>query len=69
MGLVIIGTLSYTTPRLGVAATMAVFMAAQLIAAAWIDHFGYLGVAIRPIDLSRVVGMIVLLVGAWLIVR
>ncbi len=69
LGLVIIGSLSYTTPRLGVAATMAIFMAAQLIAAAWVDHFGYLGVAVRPVDLSRMIGMLVLLVGAWLIVR
>ncbi|MFN8455410.1 MAG: DMT family transporter [Anaerolineae bacterium] len=69
LGLVIIGALSYTTPRLGVAATMATFMAAQLIAAAWVDHFGYLGVAVRPLDLSRVIGMMVLFVGAWLIVR
>jgi transporter family-2 protein len=39
LGLVIIGSLSYTTPRLGVTATAAVFVASQLILGAVFDHF------------------------------
>lgn len=34
-----------------------------------IDHFGLLGAAVRPLDLSRSLGLIVLLIAVWLIVR
>jgi uncharacterized membrane protein YdcZ (DUF606 family) len=33
------------------------------------DHFGLLGTAVRPIDLTRVWGIAVLFIGVWLIVR
>lgn len=69
MGLVIIGALSYTVPRLGLVTAFTVFVAAQFIVGALLDHFGLLGAAVRPVDLSRLVGVIVLLVGVWLIVR
>jgi transporter family-2 protein len=69
MGLVIIGALSYTVPRLGLVPTFTVFVASQFIIGALLDHFGLLGAVVRPIDLSRLVGVIVLLVGVWLILR
>jgi len=69
MGLVIIGTLSYTVPRLGLVPTFTIFVASQFIIGAVLDHFGLLGAAVRPIDISRLVGVIVLLVGVWLILR
>lgn len=69
MGLVIIGTLSYTVPRLGLVPTFTIFVASQFIIGALLDHFGLLGATIRPIDLPRLVGVGVLLVGVWLILR
>jgi transporter family-2 protein len=69
MGLVIIGTLSYTVPRLGLVPTFTIFVASQFIIGALLDHFGLLGAAMRPIDLPRLVGVGVLLVGVWLILR
>jgi len=69
MGLVIIGTLSYTVPRLGLVPTFTIFVASQFIIGAVLDHFGLLGAAVRPIDIPRLVGVIVLLVGVWLILR
>ena len=69
LGLVIIGTLSITVPRLGVAAATAVFIAAQLTISALLDHFGLLGAPVRSLDLSRLIGMAVLFGGAWLILR
>jgi len=34
-----------------------------------LDHFGLLGAAARPLEMSRLLGMAILLVGIWLIIR
>jgi uncharacterized membrane protein YdcZ (DUF606 family) len=41
----------------------------QLILSILLDHFGLLGTSVRPIDLGRTLGVAVLLLGTWLIVR
>jgi len=69
MGLVIIGTLSYSVPRLGLVAAFTIIVATQFIGGALIDHFGLFGAAVRPLDWSRVMGILVLLTGVWLIIR
>jgi transporter family-2 protein len=69
LGLAIIGALSYSVSRLGLVATFTVLMASQFIVAALFDHFGLLGSVIRPLDVSRIIGVIVLLGGVWLIIR
>lgn len=56
-------------PRIGTAATMAVAIAAQLITALTLDHFGAFGFGGTPIDLKRSLGAVLLIVGAWIIVR
>jgi transporter family-2 protein len=68
-GLVIIGALSYTVPRLGLVPAFTIFVAAQFIIGALFDHYGLLGAAVRPLDLSRLLGVTVLLAGVWLIIR
>ncbi len=69
LGLVIIGTLSYSVPRLGLVAAFTIIVATQFVGGALIDHFSLLGAAERPLDLSRLAGIGVLLVGVWLIIR
>ena len=69
LGLVIVGTIGYTVPRLGLATAFTVIVAAQFVVAALIDHFGLLGAAVRPVELSRLAGIGVLILGVWLITR
>ena len=68
-GLVIIGSISYTVPRLGLVAAFTVIVATQFVLGALFDHFGVLGVEIRPLTLQKISGIIVLLAGVWLIMR
>jgi len=68
LGLFIVGTISFTVPRLGLTAAFTVAVASQFIIAALMDHFGLMG-AMRPLDLSRSFGIGVLILGVWLIVR
>ena len=69
VGLVIVGTISYTVPRLGLSKAFTIIVASQFLVAALLDHYGLLGAVVRPMDLSRVAGMALLVVGVWLIVR
>jgi len=69
LGLFIVGTISYTVPRLGLTAAFTILVASQFIIAALLDHFGLLGAAVRPLDVSRTLGIGVLILGVWLIVR
>ena len=69
LGLIIVGTLAYSAPRLGLVAAFTVFVAAQFAMGAMVDHFGWLGSAVRPLTLPKWIGMAVVLAGVWLIVR
>jgi transporter family-2 protein len=69
LGLVIVGTIGYSAPRLGLVAALAVIVGAQFAAGALIDHFGLFGADIRPMDLARVAGLGLILLGIWLTVR
>ena len=68
-GLVVIGAISYMIPRVGVAAAIISIVAGQLLVSTILDHFGLLGSIGRPLDLSRGIGLAVVLVGVWLTVR
>jgi transporter family-2 protein len=68
-GLVIIAAISYAIPRVGVAATVTLVVAGQLTLSTALDHFGWLGMDPRPLDLPRLIGIAVLFLGVWLIVR
>jgi transporter family-2 protein len=69
LGLVIVGALAFSTPRLGLVAAFTIFVAAQFAMGALMDHFGLMGTTVRPLSASRWTGMAVLLAGIWLIVR
>jgi len=69
LGLIIVGTIGYTTPRLGLVTAFTILVASQFIVGALLDHFGILGAELRSLNLTRLVGMGVMLLGVWLIIR
>lgn len=68
-GLVVIGAISYMIPRIGVAAATTTIVAGQFLVGTILDHYGLLGAAGRPMELTRLIGLAVVLVGVWLTVR
>jgi transporter family-2 protein len=68
-GLVVIGAVSYMIPRIGVAGSIITIVAGQLLVGTILDHFGLLGAAEKPLDATRVIGLIVVLAGVWLTVK
>ena len=69
LGLIIVGTIGYSTPRLGLVTTLTILVASQFIVGALLDHFGILGADLRPLNPTRLAGIGVMLLGVWLIVR
>jgi transporter family-2 protein len=69
LGLVVLPAVSYAIPRIGTVATITLIIAGQLAVRVIVDQFGLLGTSVRPLDLPRLLGIAVLALGAWLILR
>lgn len=68
-GLVVIFSMSYMIPRVGVATALIILLAGQLFIGTILDHFGLLGAIQRPLEFSRIFGLAIVLVGVWLTVK
>ena len=69
LGLLIVGSIGFIVPRLGAARAFTLIVASQFLMAAVIDHFGFFGAAVRTVDATRAVGLVVMMAGVWLVVR
>lgn len=69
LGVIIIASISYVVPRIGLASTLTITISVQLIISATIDHFGLFQATQHPLVPSRVAGILVLLIGTWLVMR
>ena len=69
MGAFIVFAITFAGPRIGVVATTAFLIAAQLSLAAVIDRFGWFGVERVGVTWPRLVGIALLLAGATLTLR
>jgi transporter family-2 protein len=67
LGAIYVTSNIFLVPRLGSAAALGFGIAGQLLAAALLDHFGILGLAEREVSAGRLVGAVLILVGALLI--
>ncbi|HYF22344.1 MAG TPA: DMT family transporter [Caulobacteraceae bacterium] len=67
-GAVFVAAAAFATPRIGVAATLTLLVAGQLVMAAALDHFGALGVPRQEITPLRLLGL-ALVAGGVLLVR
>ena len=68
-GLILYLTLNHTMPRLGATTALALIIIGQLAMGIIIDQFGLFGVSVRQVDLVRLIGAGLLIVGGYLIVR
>ena len=66
MGLLIVFTVTFAGPRIGVAATVGILIAGQLVCGAAIDRWGLLGSDQIPLHWPRLLGLALLAAGAAL---
>lgn len=68
-GVFIIFAVGFSIPRIGATSTITILVVAQLITGLVLDHFGLFELPRFPINAYRVLGCIVLGIGAWLVTR
>ena len=56
-------------PRIGVGTSIALIVTGQIICAVIIDHFGLFNVQVRPVDISRITGVLLMIGGIYLVMR
>jgi transporter family-2 protein len=69
LGAFFVYTVILIVPRLGTGAVMAVAIAGQLLTAILLDHFQLFGFRGIPLDVTRMAGVLLMLLGTWLIMR
>lgn len=68
-GLILYQSITVTFPRLGATTMLTLIIIGQLLTGVLLDTFGWFGVTARPIDSQRVIGIIILLIGSYLIIK
>ena len=68
-GLVVLSAVSYIIPRVGVVASIITVVAGQLAVGTLLDQYALLGGSGRPLDATRVLGLVCVMAGVWLTVR
>jgi bacterial/archaeal transporter family-2 protein len=68
-GAFFVAVAAFGAPRVGVGVLLTAAIAGQLAAAVVLDHFGLLGLARHPVTLTRVAGLVLVLIGAVLVRR
>ena len=69
VGLLIVGSIGYSVPRLGLVAAFTLMVSAQFISGALIDHYGLLGAQLKQLTMSRVIGIGIMLFGVWIVIK
>jgi transporter family-2 protein len=69
LGIVILAAPIFLIPRIGTTATLTGLVIGQLLLAILIDHFGAFNVPRVELDLTRMFGVILLALGAYLITK
>jgi transporter family-2 protein len=69
LGAVYVASAVVLAPKLGSATLLALIVSGQLLMSVLLDHFGWLGFAEHPVNLWRLVGIALLILGVVLVVR
>lgn len=67
LGAFFVSVMATIVPRIGVALSFSLAIAGQMLITLLIDHFGWLGVEVKPINPVRVLGATLITVGVVLI--
>ena len=68
-GAIFVVAATWAVPRLGVAMTITLMVAGQLIISLILDHFGAFGVPQSPVNLGRIAGVALVIAGVILVRR
>lgn len=63
LGAIVVFTTVLLAPKLGITAMLFFIIVGQLITAATIDHFGLIGMPIREVNITKLIGLIIVAFG------
>ncbi|WP_430816731.1 DMT family transporter [Carboxylicivirga sp. RSCT41] len=69
IGAIYVSSAIILIPKIGVATMLGASIGGQMIVASIIDHYGWFNVAIHQISAGRIIGILLLIVGVYLIER
>lgn len=69
LGLIVFAVVTYLIPQIGVTSTMLLLIVGQFIIGAVMDHYGWFEMTMRPFSLPKLIGVVVMLLGAWITLR
>ena len=69
IGAIYVGSIVFTVRELGAGGLIAATVSGQLVIAAIIDHFGWLGLTRSPVTVAKAAGFALLALGTYLVVR
>ncbi|MCF7201714.1 DMT family transporter [Pseudomonas oligotrophica] len=69
LGAFFIATAAFAAPRTGALLFMALVLAGQLAMALLLDHFGWAGYREAPVSTGKLLGLVLIVGGVWLIQR
>jgi len=69
LGAIFVAAALILVPKIGATSLMAAFVTGQLIMSLAMDHYGWLGLPVRTLDMTRVLGVVLLAAGIFLVTR
>lgn len=69
LGAIFVGSSLFFIPRMGATAMIAAFITGQLLGSVLVDHYGLMGLTPNPVTISRIMGIILLFAGLFLVIR
>lgn len=69
LGVLYVTSVLFLVPKIGISSTITLVVAGQLGLSVMIGHYSLLGVAARTLDGPRIVGIVLVVVGTFLIIR
>ncbi|QXH44072.1 DMT family transporter [Pseudomonas xanthosomatis] len=67
LGALYVAAAAALTPKLGAAGFLLLVVAGQIITSVVVDHFGLMGLAQKPVNLARVLGVLLIIGGVLLV--
>jgi transporter family-2 protein len=68
LGFAVVASMAYMIPHIGAAPAVVLIVAGQLFIGSLLDHFGLFGLSLKPLDLQRVGGLLMVAAGVWVTV-
>jgi transporter family-2 protein len=63
MGSIYVTSIIFLVPRLGAALSFGLIIAGQMVFSLALDHFGFFGVAVQPVNWGRIAGVLLIFAG------